>query len=134
MKRSWDGEEEKKAKVKHRKWGRGVLPGSFVNTLQTLFAAEHFLQSTQPSRHDSRVRRTARSRVHVLVKYSYMGCVPGELAGPSSASCNRMFLFVSVVQFSREEIRYMPRLKHAKLCSPYTFVMCSCQSVFSHGG
>lgn len=43
MKRSWDGEEEKKAKVKQRKWGSGVLPGSLVNALQTLFAAEHFL-------------------------------------------------------------------------------------------
>lgn len=77
---SWDWEEEKKAKVKQRKWGSGVLPGSFVNTLQTLFVAEHFLQSTQPSLHDSRVRRTVRLCAHQLVKYSYIGCVPGELA------------------------------------------------------
>lgn len=81
MKRSWDGEEEKKAKVKQGEWGSGVLPGSFVNTLQTLFAAEHFLHSTQPSPRDSRVRRMARSCVHQLVKYSHVGCVPGELAG-----------------------------------------------------
>lgn len=60
VKRSWDGEKEKKAKVKQRKWGSGVLPASLVNTLQTLFAAEHFLQSTQPSLHDSRVRGMAR--------------------------------------------------------------------------
>lgn len=110
VKRSWDGEEKKEAKVKQRKWGSGVLPGSFVNTLQTLFAAEHFLQSTQPSLHDSRVKRMARSCVHLLVKYSYIGCVPGELVEPSSASCNRMFLFVSAVQ----EIHYIPRLRHAK--------------------
>lgn len=81
VKRSWDGEEEKKAKVKQGKRGSGVLPGSFVNALQTLFAAEHFLHSTQPSPRDSRVRRMARSCVHLLVKYSYMGCVPGGLAG-----------------------------------------------------
>lgn len=123
MKRSWDGEEEKKAKVKQRKWGSGVLPGSLVNTLQTLFAAEHFLQSTQPSLHDSRVRRIVRACVHLLVKYSYIGCVPGELFEPASASCNRMFLFVSAVQFSREEIHYMPRLRQAKPFFPNTFVV-----------
>lgn len=109
--------------MKQGKWGSGVLPGSFVNPLQTLFAAEHFLESTQPSRHDSRVRGTARSCVHALVKYSYMGCVPGESAEPSPARRTRMLLFVSAVQFSREGILYMPRLKHSKLCSPTTVVM-----------
>lgn len=78
LSRDW---EEKKAKVKQRKWGSGVLPGSFVNTLQTLFAAEHFLQSTEPSLHDSCVQWMVRLCVHLLVKYSYMRCIPGELDG-----------------------------------------------------
>lgn len=68
--RNNEEEEEKKAKVK---------PGSFVNTPQTLFAAEHFLQSAEPSLHDSHARWKVRLCVHLLGKYSDVGCVPGEL-------------------------------------------------------